>query len=79
MITLDSILRDLKSVPAERLEDVHSFIKSLSIDKGESNVNRTKILSFAGSFTDMDEQVYKDFVSETINTRRSLFDRDINL
>lgn len=79
MLTLNTILKELKNVPVDRLGDVYSFINSLKADVRKPDFNRKKILSFAGSFADMSEKDYDDFINETQKTRKDLFDRDINL
>lgn len=79
MLTLNTILKELKNVPVERLEDLYSLIHSLKANTKKSDTTRKKILSFAGSFSDMTQKDYDDFIKETRKTRSNLFDRDINL
>ena len=79
MLTLDTILKELKNVPAERLQDVYSYIHSLRTNTKQTGKTSEKILSFAGSFGDMPAQDYNDFLDHTKNTRNDLFDRDINI
>lgn len=77
MLTLDTILKELKEVPLNRLQDLYSFIRSLKADVKRSDTSREKILSFAGCFSDMTDKQYDEFVEETKKTRATLFDRDI--
>ena len=79
MLTLNMILKELKNVPVDRLEDLYSIIHSLRANTKKSDKTRKKILSFAGSFSDMSENDYNDFLQQTKNARNNLFDRDINL
>jgi len=79
MLTLNNILKELKNVPVNRLEDLYSIIHSLRADTKKSNKKNRKILSFAGSFGDMSENDYNDFLKQARQTRNDLFDRDINL
>jgi hypothetical protein len=79
MPTLNTILKELKNVPVDRLEDLYSIIHSLRANTKKSDRTNKKILSFAGSFGDMTEKDYNEFVEHTANTRKDLFDRDINL
>ena len=74
MPTLNTILEELRNVPVERLEDLYSIIHSLQSDKTSK-----EILSFAGSFGDMSEHGYKDFLRQVKQTRQDLFDREIDL
>ena len=79
MLTLNTILEELKSVPVDRLEDLYSFIHSLKANPKKSESSKKKILSYAGSFNTMPQKDYDDFLKETKRTRIDLFDRDINL
>ncbi len=79
MLTLNAILKELKNVPVDRLEEVYSFINSLKPGTKKLRPNRKTILSFAGSFRDMTEKDYDDFISEIQKTRNDLFERDLNL
>lgn len=79
MPTLNTILKELKNVPLDRLEDLYSIIHSLQTDIKKSNSINKKIIAFAGSFNDMSEDDYSEFTEHTKNTRISLFSRDTNL
>lgn len=79
MATLNTILKELKNVPVDRLGDLYSIIHSLRVNTKKSDKTSKKILSFAGSFSDMSERDYNDFLQHTKHTRDNLFDRDISL
>lgn len=79
MLTLNTILKELKHVPVDRLEDLYSIIHSLRANAKKSDKAAKKILSFAGAFGDMSENDYQEFLKETRQTRNDLFDRDIDL
>ena len=78
MSTLNTILNELKNVPADKLEDLYSIIHSLSANAKKAGKANQEILSFAGSFGDISSD-YNDFVRHTKQTRKNLFDRNINL
>ncbi len=79
MLTLDTIFKEIKNVPVNRLEDLYSFINSLKTNSKTTKENRNKILSFAGSFNNMNQEDYDDFIEESRKTRNELFDRNIDL
>jgi hypothetical protein len=79
MSTYNDILKEIKDVPVERLEELYQFVHSLNKKTKKSDSLRKKILSFAGSFSDMTAKDYADFKKETKRTREKLFDRDFNL
>jgi hypothetical protein len=79
MPTINSIINELKEVPVNQLEEVYQLVHSLSrkVDRTESR--REKILSFAGSFSDMSNDEYADFLNYIQESRKNLFNRDIEL
>ena len=79
MATLNSIWKELKSVPVSKLDDLYSIIHSLREDTKKSVTNQKQILSFAGVFAEMDQDDYNDFIKETKKNRADLFDRDSDL
>jgi hypothetical protein len=79
MPTLNTILNELKNVPVDKLEDLYSIIHSLRTNTKKADKANKEILSFAGSFGDISESDYNDFVKHTKQTRKNLFDRNINL
>ncbi len=79
MPTLNNILKELKNVPVDRLEDIYFIVRSLRASKKKSNRKGKEILTFAGSFQDMSENDYNEFRQLTKSTRKDLFGREINL
>jgi hypothetical protein len=79
MLTINTIIKEIKDVPVNRLEDLYQFVHSLSSTKTQTENLRKKILSFGGAFNDMTDEEFTDFLNHTKNTRTALFDRRIEL
>ncbi len=79
MLTLNTILEEMKEVPVNRLEELYQFVHSLTPRPEKKEALRKKILSFGGAFSDMGSKEYKGFVKHTQKTRTSLFDRKLTL
>ena len=79
MRNLNTILKEIKDIPADRLEELYQFVHSLNHKKKINSTRHNKIMSFAGAFSDMSEKDYQDFLKETKRTRTDLFDRDSNI
>ena len=79
MLTLNVILEEMKDVPVSRLEELYQFVHSLTQGHKSTDTLRKKILSYGGSFSDMSENDYTDFLKQTNETRTKLFDRNIDL
>ena len=79
MLTLNAILKEMKDGPVDRLEELLQLVHSLKIKSKHSENVRKKILSFGGAFSDMSNEDYSDFLSQTKKARTELFDRNIEL
>jgi hypothetical protein len=73
MSTLNTILKEIKDVPVNRLEELYQFVHSMTPSTKQTELLRKKILSFGGSFRDMSEKDYADFLNQTKKSRANLF------
>ena len=78
-MTLKAILKEMKDVPFNRLEDLYQFVHSLTPASKQTEALRKKVLSFGGAFSDMSTKDYNDFVNQTKKARTKMFDRKIDL
>ncbi|MCB1160573.1 MAG: hypothetical protein H7A25_26040 [Leptospiraceae bacterium] len=74
-----SILNHLSLIPVEYLDMVDSYLKKLALDAKAKEQNRQLILNLAGSWSDMSEEDFEDYLEITKNTRDEMFQREINL
>ena len=79
MPTINSIINELKDVPVNRLEELYQLVHSMSRKVEQTEARRKKVLSFAGSFSDMSNDDYADFINYIQKNRENLFNRDIKL
>ena len=79
MLTLNTILKEMKDIPISQLEELYQFVHSMTPSTKKTENLRKKILSFGGAFSDMSNEDYLDFLNQTKNARTKLFDRSINL
>ncbi len=79
MLTLNTILKDIKDVPVNRLEELYQFVHSLTPKISKNDTLRKKILSYGGAFSDFSEKDYSDFLKQTKKAREGMFDRKIEL
>ena len=68
MLTLNTILKEMKDVPVNRLEELYQFVHSLTPKIKQTDTLRKKILSFGGAFSDMSVKDYSGFVNQTKKT-----------
>ena len=78
-MTFKTILKEMKDIPAERLEELYQYVHSLNPKSKRTESLRKQILSFAGAFSDMDNKDYNDFLKQAKKTRSKLFDRKNNI
>jgi len=79
MLTINTILKELKDVPVDRLEELYQFVHSLTPKTKPTESLRKKIISFGGAFGDMNKKDYSDFLKQTKKVRAKLFDRNFDL
>jgi len=79
MLTLNAIIKEMKDVPVNRLEELYQFIHSMTPTTKRSESLRKKIFSFGGAFSDLSSEDYSDFINQNKKTRTELFDRNIDL
>ena len=79
MLTINTIIKEIKEVPVSRLEELYQFVHSMTPSAIRNERLRKKILSFGGAFSDMSSKDYSDFVNQTKIARTKLFDRNIEL
>lgn len=79
MPTLNNIMQEIRQVPNEKLEEVYKFVKSLNKNTSGKNSHKKDLMSYAGSWKDMNDEDFKDFIKETKRTRKNLFSRKIKI
>jgi hypothetical protein len=79
MLTLNTIIKEMKDVPIDRLEEPYEFVHSLTPKTKQTETLRKKNLSFGGSFNDMTKKDYTDYFNHTKKSRIKLFDRNVDL
>jgi len=60
------ILRKINRIPVDKLEELDDFVSKLE----ENVVKKTRTLSFAGAWRDIDESVFKDLTQDLISNRQ---------
>jgi len=78
-MTLNAIIKEIKNIPINRLEELYQFIHSMTPVTGHNESLRKKILSFGGSFSDMSSEDYSEFLNQTKPSRTELFNHDIEV
>jgi len=79
MSTMEVILKEMKEVPVNRLDELYQFIHSMTTSAKHSEKLQRKILSFGGAFSDMSNKDYTEFLDQTKSTRVNLFDRKFEI
>ena len=76
-MTLNTILKEMKEIPLNRLEEVYEFVHSMTPPRKIDERLKKKILSYAGAFSDMSEEDWLDFRDYLSGTRKELFNRHV--
>ena len=79
MFSFHDILNELKGVPANRFDELYQLVHAMSTANEPTESVRKKILAYGGTFSELSDKDYKDYLAHTKKTRKSLFDRDIEI
>jgi hypothetical protein len=79
MLTLNAIIKEIKDVPVDRLEDVYQLVHAFAVKPKISEAKRKKIMAMSGCLADMSDEDYRDFENHLKQTRAELFNRKIDL
>lgn len=76
-----SVLKKLSDIPVDKLIEVDKFLETLKDDASnkEKEERRQKILSFAGSWNDMEQEDFDDYLDSIKQLRKNSFNREIDL
>jgi hypothetical protein len=62
----NQILRRIERMPGEQLSKLDKFLKKLELEKSKKD----RILSYAGAWKDMDDDIFREFTTEIITRRQ---------
>lgn len=79
MLTINTILEEIKDVPINRLKKLFQYVSTLKSKTLPTESLRKKILSYGGSFKDLNNKDYTDFINYTKKSRAKMFDRKFKL
>jgi hypothetical protein len=74
-----SVLEKLSALPVSYLRQVDIYLTTLSETSKKSKKNRSDILALAGSWADMSEKDFQDYLQRTKETSLEMFSREIEL
>jgi len=74
-----SILLRLSSIPIDYLDQVDYYLQKFSQNLEQKKQNKVEIMSLAGSWDDMSEQDFDEFLEVAKDTGSELFSREVEL
>ncbi len=74
-----SVLEKLSHIPVEHLKTVDDFLSDLFSKIEDKKSNQASIMSFAGSWSDMKQEDFEDFLKKSNESGNELFSRKIDL
>ena len=78
-ITYQTIISEINQIPIAMLQDVYNMVHSFNMKVTQKEQNRNKIMQLAGSWQDMQEEEFDDFMSVVKKERGNMFNREIEL
>lgn len=70
-VTKDKLINEISLLPEDKLGEVYNFIHYFRL--GTEKKNKNNILSFAGSWKDMDDEKFDDYLSDISERRNKAF------
>lgn len=77
-VLYQSILQKLSTLPVEYLENIDQILTNFSALVREREKDSNNVMQFAGMWSDMTDEDFEDYLSETRKVRKELFNRDID-
>jgi len=77
--TYKSILNQLESIPTDYLLDVDAFLKKFMKVIQKKKLNRIETMKLAGSWADMSDKEFEEYLAAAQKTRSEMFARNIEL
>ena len=74
-----SVIKTLNLIPEEYLVQVNAYLNELKHRISQKEKNRKKILSLAGSWSDMPESDFSEYLKKAKEGGNELFGRQIEL
>ena len=77
-----SVLKKLGNTPVEFLPKIDRFLSQINRTANlerEKTENRKKILALAGSWSDMSDEDFQDYLRQAKQTGSELFNREVDL
>lgn len=69
----EKVLEEIKSLPEEKLPEILKFIRSFRLGMQRANARPERVTSFAGSWRDMPDEMYDDFINDITKRRQAAF------
>lgn len=77
MLSINIIIKELKRLPQNRLEEVYHLVKSMNDPNHQEKDNiRMKIMEFKGLFSEMSHEDYNEYLDYLHETREDIFTRN---
>ena len=77
--TYQSVLFKLSRVPVESLAQIDAYFENFMSETQAKRHNRSGTLSLAGSWNEMSENDFEEYLSEAKRSGGEMFDRDVTL
>lgn len=77
--TYQSIINQLDAIPQDQLYIVESFLRRQSVELDDVVPNKVETLKLAGSWVDMSDKQFEEYLASTQKIRSEMFDRNVEL
>ncbi len=72
-VTKDKLINEISLLPEDKLGEVYNFIHYFRLGTEKTNKKENTILSFSGSWKDMDDEKFDSYLSDISERRNKAF------
>lgn len=72
-VTKDKLINEISLLPEDKLGEVYNFIHYFRLGTEKTKKKDNTILSFSGSWEDMDDEKFDDYLSDISERRNKAF------
>ena len=72
-VTKDKLINEIRLLPEDKLGEVYNFIHYFRLGTEKTKKNDNNILSFSGSWRDMGDNKFDDYLSDISERRNKAF------
>ena len=72
-VTKEKLINEISLLPEDKLAEVYNFIHYFRLGTEKTKQKENNIMSYSGTWKDMDDEVFEDYLSDISERRNKAF------